>query len=189
IVPGSTLMYGSSFCIVTRRPRSFNNRPSDDAVRPLPRELATPPVTKMCFGIGETLRLRRTDNGTAAYRGATPARGSADSSADAHHVEHRSDAVVAVRRPRRQQQRANSGQNRAAVGAWIVADHQHVTTIETKGSASRIEDPMTGLHCTGLVRQGERVDVLRHGMRREHGANIPSGVRHDADEHTVIVEA
>ena len=42
-------MYGSSFCIVTRRPRAFSSRPSDEAVRPLPRELATPPVTKMCF--------------------------------------------------------------------------------------------------------------------------------------------
>ena len=53
-------MYGSSFCIVTRRPRSFSSRPSDDAVRPLPSELATPPVTKMCFGIGSD--LRRTDS-------------------------------------------------------------------------------------------------------------------------------
>ena len=42
-------MYGSSFCSVTRRPRSLSRRPSDDAVSPLPRELATPPVTKMCF--------------------------------------------------------------------------------------------------------------------------------------------
>ena len=42
-------MYGSSFCIVTRRPRDFSRRPSEDAVRPFPRELATPPVTKMCF--------------------------------------------------------------------------------------------------------------------------------------------
>ena len=47
-------MYGSSFCIVTRRPRSFSKRPSEEPVRPLPRELATPPVTKMCFGIGMT---------------------------------------------------------------------------------------------------------------------------------------
>src|SRR4029079_11806400 len=53
IVPGSTLMYGSSFCIVTRRPRHLRSLPSDDAVRPLPSELATPPVTKMC------LQLRR----------------------------------------------------------------------------------------------------------------------------------
>ena len=42
----------------------------------LAEELATPPVTKMCFGIGEDLRLRRTDNGTAAYRAATGSRGS-----------------------------------------------------------------------------------------------------------------
>src|SRR5262245_50743430 len=42
-------MYGSSFCIVTRSPRAFNRRPSEEAVRPLPRLDATPPVTKMCF--------------------------------------------------------------------------------------------------------------------------------------------
>ena len=48
-VIGSTLMYGSSFCIVTRRPRDFRSRPSEDAVIPLPREDATPPVTKMCL--------------------------------------------------------------------------------------------------------------------------------------------
>src|SRR3954470_7055216 len=76
IVPGSTLMYGSSFCIVTRRPRSLSNRPSEEAVKPFPRELATPPVTKMCLGIRNDLRLRRTDNGTAAYRAAVGTRGS-----------------------------------------------------------------------------------------------------------------
>jgi hypothetical protein len=49
MVPGSIFMYGSSFCIVTRRPRLFSKRPNEAAVRPLPRELDTPPVTKMCF--------------------------------------------------------------------------------------------------------------------------------------------
>src|ERR671912_636573 len=49
MVPGSTLMYGSSFCMVTRSPRAFIRRPSDAAVRPLPSDEATPPVTKMCF--------------------------------------------------------------------------------------------------------------------------------------------
>src|SRR5690348_1023098 len=48
IVPGSTFRYGSSFCIVTRRPRERRSRPRLLAVRPLPREEATPPVTKMC---------------------------------------------------------------------------------------------------------------------------------------------
>src|SRR5690242_509715 len=53
MVPGSTLMYGSSFCMVTRRPRALRRRPSEEAVMPLPRELATPPVTKMCFVTGQ----------------------------------------------------------------------------------------------------------------------------------------
>ena len=48
MVPGSTFRYGSSFCIVTRRPRERRSRPRLLAVRPLPREEATPPVTKMC---------------------------------------------------------------------------------------------------------------------------------------------
>src|SRR6478735_8290925 len=51
IVPGATLMYGSSFCMVTRKPREVSNRPRLEAVRPLPREDATPPVTKMCLVI------------------------------------------------------------------------------------------------------------------------------------------
>src|SRR5438477_5734674 len=42
-------MYGSSFWSVTRRPRLFSSRPSDDAVSPLPRLDATPPVTKTCL--------------------------------------------------------------------------------------------------------------------------------------------
>src|SRR6478735_5708859 len=46
-------MYGSSFCMVTRRPRALSNRPSEEAVRPFPRALATPPVTKMCFVTGD----------------------------------------------------------------------------------------------------------------------------------------
>jgi hypothetical protein len=44
-VPGSTLRYGSSFCIVTRSPRAVRSWPRLEAVRPLPREEATPPVT------------------------------------------------------------------------------------------------------------------------------------------------
>src|ERR1700733_104223 len=47
MVPGSTLMYGSSLHMVTRRPRHLRSRPSEEAVRPFPSELDTPPVTKM----------------------------------------------------------------------------------------------------------------------------------------------
>src|SRR6516164_4032939 len=49
IVPGSTFRYGSSFCMVTRSPRALSSRPRLDAVRPLPRLDATPPVTKRCL--------------------------------------------------------------------------------------------------------------------------------------------
>jgi len=43
------LRYGSSFCMLTRRPRSFSRRPRLEAVSPLPRLEATPPVTKTCL--------------------------------------------------------------------------------------------------------------------------------------------
>src|ERR1035437_5668807 len=49
IVPGSTLRYGSSFCMVTLSPRATSKEPRLDAVRPLPKEDTTPPVTKMCL--------------------------------------------------------------------------------------------------------------------------------------------
>src|SRR5262245_33085990 len=38
--------------MVTRSPRLLRRRPSDAAVIPLPSELATPPVTKMCLVTG-----------------------------------------------------------------------------------------------------------------------------------------
>ena len=43
--------------MVTRRPRARSRCPRLEAVRPLPREEATPPVTKMCFGLRHGLRL------------------------------------------------------------------------------------------------------------------------------------
>src|SRR5512139_1761782 len=49
MVPGSTLMYGSSFCIVTRYPWSSSSRPIEAAASPLPSDDTTPPVTKMYF--------------------------------------------------------------------------------------------------------------------------------------------
>src|SRR3954454_12979275 len=47
MVPGSTLIYGSNFCMVTLSPRSTSSRPNDAAAMPFPREDTTPPVTKM----------------------------------------------------------------------------------------------------------------------------------------------
>ena len=47
MVPGSTLMYGSSFIIVTVRPRASRMEASDAAAMPLPSEDTTPPVTKI----------------------------------------------------------------------------------------------------------------------------------------------
>ena len=51
-MPGSMLMYGSSFRMLTGTPRALRMRPMLAAVMPLPRELVTPPVTKTYFGIG-----------------------------------------------------------------------------------------------------------------------------------------
>src|SRR5580765_8709325 len=74
IVPGSTLRYGSSFCIVTRSPRARSRWPRLDAVSPLPREEATPPVTKMCFVV-TTTDFNNTSSGAplrTSMPGATP---------------------------------------------------------------------------------------------------------------------
>lgn len=52
-------MYGSNFCMRTRRPRRSNNMPIEALVSPLPSELTTPPVTKMCFVMEENHTRRR----------------------------------------------------------------------------------------------------------------------------------
>jgi hypothetical protein len=52
MVPGSTLMYGSSLRMETLRPRDLRIRPMLAAVIPLPSEEVTPPVTKTYFAIG-----------------------------------------------------------------------------------------------------------------------------------------
>src|SRR3954452_12285008 len=52
MVPGSTLMYGSSFRTETRRPRALSRRPMLAAVMPFPSEEVTPPVTKTYFAMG-----------------------------------------------------------------------------------------------------------------------------------------
>src|SRR3972149_4206843 len=49
MVPGSTLMYGSSFWMETLKPLSLNSLPIAAAVTPLPTLLTTPPVRKMNF--------------------------------------------------------------------------------------------------------------------------------------------
>ena len=51
-------MYGSSFCIRTRRPRCSSSMPIEALVSPLPSELTTPPVTKMCLVMEEELGVR-----------------------------------------------------------------------------------------------------------------------------------
>src|SRR3990172_7055835 len=60
MVPGSTLMYGSSLTLVTRMPRDSRIAARDAAAIPLPREETTPPVTKTylviylaCAGMGK----------------------------------------------------------------------------------------------------------------------------------------
>src|SRR6185312_2441779 len=45
MVPGSTLMYGSSFTIATLRPRASRIAPREAEAMPLPNEDTTPPVT------------------------------------------------------------------------------------------------------------------------------------------------
>src|SRR5687767_13857861 len=51
MVPGSTLMYGSSLMLVTRMPRDSRIAARDAAAIPLPREETTPPVTNTYLAI------------------------------------------------------------------------------------------------------------------------------------------
>src|ERR1035437_6733931 len=55
MVPGSTLMYGSSLRTETARPRALRRRPTLAAVMPFPSEDVTPPVTKTYFAMWLTL--------------------------------------------------------------------------------------------------------------------------------------
>src|SRR5262249_58535053 len=57
IVPGSTLIYGSNFCIVTRYPWPSSRQPIEAAARPLPSDDTTPPVTKMYLGVRPSIDL------------------------------------------------------------------------------------------------------------------------------------
>ena len=50
MVPGSTLMYGSSFMMVTFKPRASKTAAKDAPAIPLPSEDTTPPVTKIILG-------------------------------------------------------------------------------------------------------------------------------------------
>src|SRR5213079_129012 len=51
MVPGSTLMYGSSLMLVTRMLRDSRIAAREAAAMPFPREETTPPVTKTYFAI------------------------------------------------------------------------------------------------------------------------------------------
>src|ERR1051325_7873698 len=53
IVPGSTLMYGSSLRLVTRMPREARMAASDAAAMPVPSEETTPPVTNTNLVMGD----------------------------------------------------------------------------------------------------------------------------------------
>src|SRR6266542_446806 len=49
MVPASTLMYGSIFWSVTRKPRASSSEPMEADAKPVPSDDTTPPVTKMYF--------------------------------------------------------------------------------------------------------------------------------------------
>src|SRR5690606_30105266 len=57
MVPGSTLMYGSSLMRVTLRPRDSRMAASDAEAMPLPREDTTPPVTNTNLVMTRASRL------------------------------------------------------------------------------------------------------------------------------------
>jgi hypothetical protein len=58
MVPGSTLIYGSSYRIVTFKPRASRIAAKDAAAIPLPKEETTPPVTNIYRVVIQTLKIR-----------------------------------------------------------------------------------------------------------------------------------
>src|SRR5439155_12570893 len=56
IVPGSTLIYGSSLRLVTRMPREARIAARDEAAMPFPSEETTPPVTNTNLVMGDKFR-------------------------------------------------------------------------------------------------------------------------------------
>src|SRR5271167_3109490 len=56
IVPGSTLIYGSSLRLVTRMPREARIAARDAAAMPFPSEETTPPVTNTNLVMGDKFR-------------------------------------------------------------------------------------------------------------------------------------
>src|SRR5207253_10567706 len=78
IVPGSTLMYGSSLMLVTRILRDSRIAARDAAAMPFPREETTPPVTKTYLaiylarvGMEESTRIRATPQSRSAHHAVT----------------------------------------------------------------------------------------------------------------------
>src|SRR5512139_2751122 len=72
MVPGSTLMYGSSLTIATLRPRASRIAPSEAAAMPLPSDDTTPPVTQMNLVMGATVAGEARREGSLADRGVVP---------------------------------------------------------------------------------------------------------------------
>src|ERR1700719_4066725 len=73
MVPGSTLMYGSSLTIATLRPRASRIAPSEADAMPLPNEDTTPPVTNTkrvicCQGVPVARSRRHKIGGTTTGR-------------------------------------------------------------------------------------------------------------------------
>ena len=55
-------MYGSNFCIVTRKPLACSNFANEAEIIPLPKDEVTPPVTKTYFAIVSHIFCARTCN-------------------------------------------------------------------------------------------------------------------------------
>ena len=70
MVPGSTLMYGSSFMTETLSDRLLSRRPMLATLTPLPTPLSTPPVTKMNLrGVPPVMRMPCVSTGGSCRRG------------------------------------------------------------------------------------------------------------------------
>src|SRR6185503_15840210 len=69
MVPGSTLMYGSSLTIAIFRPRASRMAPSDAAAMPFPNEETTPPVVNTYLVMRDPVaRGKNRIDGPAGYQ-------------------------------------------------------------------------------------------------------------------------
>src|SRR5258705_6045236 len=157
MVPASTLMYGSIFCSVTRKPRASSSAPIEAAARPLPRHDTTPPVTKMYFGANSS-SSRDPLSDVRFFHG--PAR----------------ELPVQTPVPELRQDARDGGTARDPEGDDVVAAQGHDVRSEAGEPVDRLADrAVAGEPGPRELERGARSKVPRAPPRRARGRPAPGG--------------